>query len=91
MHNKFSKEPLKILFKDAWAFISLQSTAGFMAMLNGVPSFFTDASLKNISKIKDIEDPKIDYNIFNNLAYGQWTLKEMESGEAWESISQNKD
>ena len=44
-----------------------------------------------ISKIKDIEDPKIDYKIFNNLAYGQWTLKEMESGEAWETISQYKD
>ena len=91
MHNKFSKDPLKILLKDAWAFISLQSTAGFMAMLNGVPSFFTDASLKNISKIKDIEHPIIDYNIFNNLAYGQWTLKEMETGEAWESISEHKD
>ena len=72
------------------AFISLQSTAGFMAMLNGVPSYFTDVSLKNISKIKDIECPIIDYNIFNSLAYGQWTLKEMESGEAWEAISKNK-
>ena len=61
-----------------------------MAMLNGVPSYFTDASLKNISKIKDIECPIIDYNIFNSLAYGQWTLKEMESGEAWEAISNNK-
>ena len=90
LHNKFSKEPLKILLKDAWAFISLQSTAGFMAMLNGVPSYFTDASLKNISKIEDIEHPKIDYNIFNSLAYGQWTLKEMETGEAWETISKNK-
>ncbi len=91
LHNKFSKDPLKILLKDAWAFISLQSTAGFMAMLNGVPSFFTDASLIKISKINDIEDPKIDYKIFNNLAYGQWTLKEMESGEAWETISLYKD
>ena len=47
-------------------------------------------SLKNISEIKDIECPIIDYNIFNSLAYGQWTLKEMESGEAWETISKNK-
>ena len=39
-------------------FISLQSTAGFMAMLNGVPSYFTDESLKTLSKIKDIEDPR---------------------------------
>ncbi len=89
IHNKFSKEPLQVLLNNAWAFVSLQSTAGFMAMLNGVPSFFTDETLKHIGKIKDIEKPIINYNIFNNLAYGQWTLKEIESGEAWENISNN--
>ena len=31
-----------------------------------------------------------NYKIFNNLAYGQWTLKEIESGEAWNSISKFK-
>ena len=89
VHNKFSKEPLNNLLKDAWAFVSLQSTAGFKAMLNGVPAYFTDSNLKYIGKIQDIENPKINYKIFNNLAYGQWTLKEMESGEAWKSISNN--
>ena len=90
VHNKFSKEPLKFLLKNAWAFVSLQSTAGFMAMLNGVPSFFTDKTLENIGKIENIENPIINYNIFNNLAYGQWTLKEIESGEAWNIISNIK-
>ena len=89
VHNKFSKEPLKFLLKDAWAFISLQSTAGFLAMLNGVPSYFTERNLLHIGKIQDIERPKIDYNIFNNLAYGQWTLKEIKSGEAWENLAKN--
>ena len=89
VHNKFSKEPLNGLLKDAWAFVSLQSTAGFKAMLNGVPAYFTDNTLKHIGKLEDIENPKINYKIFNNLAYGQWTLKEMESGEAWQSISNN--
>ncbi len=89
VHNKFSKEPLNSLLKDAWAFISLQSTAGFMAMLNGIPSYFTESTLCHISEIQNIENPSIDYNIFNNLAYGQWTLKEIESGEAWENISNN--
>ena len=89
VHNKYSKEPLKNLLKNAWAFISLQSTAGFAAMLNGIPSYFTDSHLSAIGKIEDIENPKINYKIFNNLAYGQWTLKEMETGEAWESISNN--
>ena len=57
-------------------------------MLNG-SCIFTDSTLKYIGKREDIENPKINYQIFNNLAYGQWTLKEMESGEALESISNN--
>ncbi|MDC3156810.1 hypothetical protein OA855_03320 [Pelagibacteraceae bacterium] len=89
LHNKFSKEPLNHLLKKAWAFVSLQSTAGFTSMLNGVPSFFTDSSLNYIGKIQDIENPVINYNIFNNLAYGQWTLKEIETGMAWDYISKN--
>ncbi len=89
VHNKFSKKTLNDLLKNAWAFVSLQSTAGFKAMLNGVPAFFTEKTLKNINPIEEIENPKIDYKIFNNLAYGQWTLKEIESGEAWENILKN--
>ena len=87
VHNKFSKKPLDELLKNAWSFVSLQSTAGFKAMLSGIPAYFTENSLKNINKIEDLENPKINYKIFNNLAYGQWTLKEIESGEAWEIIS----
>ena len=87
VHNKFSKKPFDELLKDAWAFVSLQSTAGFKAMLNGVPAYFTEKTLKKINNIAEIENPQINYKIFNNLAYGQWTLKEIESGEAWETIS----
>ena len=60
-------------------------------MLKGVPAYFTDSSLNGISKIEEIEKPKINYKIFNNLAYGQWTLKEIESGLAWETISNIQD
>ncbi len=90
VHNKFSKKPLDELLKSAWSFISLQSTAGFKAMVNGVPAYFTEPSLKNINNIEEMENPKINYKIFNNLAYGQWTLREIESGEAWNNISKNK-
>ena len=89
VHNKFSKESLDTVLKDAWAFVSMQSTAGFKAMLNGVPSFFTDKALSHVAKIQNIENPIINYKIFNNLAYGQWTLREIETGEAWENISNN--
>ena len=80
---------MNLILKDAWAFVSLQSTAGFIAMTKGVPSFFTDNTLSYIGKIENIENPLIDFRIFNNLAYGQWTLKEIETGEAWENISNN--
>lgn len=86
LHNKFSKEPLEKLLDNAWAFVSLQSTAGFKAMLKGIPAYFTDPTLNNISNIQDIENGEINYSIFNNLAYGQWTIKEIESGEAWNTI-----
>ena len=67
IHNKFSKEPLENLLRDAWAFVSLQSTAGFMAMSRGIPSYFTEKTLSHIGKIENIENPIIDYKIFNNL------------------------
>ena len=56
-------------------------------MLKGVPAYFTDKTLSTISKIEEIEEHKINYSIFNNLAYSQWTINEIKSGEAWEFIS----
>ena len=56
-------------------------------MLQGVPAFFTNSTLRNIAKIEDIENYTIDEKIFFNLAYCQWTLKEIQSGEAWQFIS----
>ena len=81
VHNKQSTVPLDELLKHAWAFVSVQSTAGFKAMTQGVPAHFTYNKLKSINSIEEIEKGKIDYQIFNNLAYGQWTMEEMRSGE----------
>ena len=86
VHNKQSKVPLDILLNKAWAFVSDQSTAGFKAMISGVPAHFTNKTLKGINSIKKIENGDININIFYNLAYGQWTLNEMQSGEVWEYI-----
>ena len=44
-------------------------------------------TLKKINSIDNIENGKISEQMFFNLAYGQWILKEMESGEAWNFIS----
>ena len=86
VHNKQSKIPLDLLLNKAWAFVSDQSTAGFKAMLAGVPAHFTNKTLKGINSINEIENGDINTSVFYNLAYGQWTLNEMQSGETWEYL-----
>ena len=89
LHNKSSTIPLDILLEKAWAFVSFQSTAGFKAMLSGVPAHFTYNSLKKINTIEEIENGKIDYDVFKAISYNQWTLEEFSSGEAWSFISKD--
>ena len=87
LHSKSSPIPLDLLLEKAWAFVSFQSTAGFKAMVRGIPAHFTYDSLEQINPLEEIEFGKIDQNIFKALSYNQWTLKEFNSGEAWEHIS----
>ena len=90
VHNKFSPIPLDLLLEKAWAFVSYQSTAGFKAMLKGIPAHFTYKNLENINTLEEIESGEINLNVFSALSYNQWTLKEFDSGEAWENISKIK-
>ncbi len=90
IHGKNSKTPLTELLKDAWAFVSNHSTAGLKAMIEGVPSYFTNKTLSKLGSIDDIEKHEINYNIFNNLAYGQWTINEIQNGEAWNYLNKIK-
>ena len=83
IHNRSSKIPLNELLKNAWAFVSNHSTAGFLAMIEGVPAYFTNPTLCNVSNLDDIEKNEINYSAFYNLAYEQWTVEEIKSGEAW--------
>ena len=89
IHNRHSKIPLIDILKNAWAFVSDHSGAAFLSMIEGVPAFFTNQNLQNIGNIKNIESQIINYNIFNNLAYGQWNTKEMYGGEAWDFFSKD--
>tara|TARA_Y100000996_G_scaffold396854_1_gene363350 strand:- start:140 stop:724 length:585 start_codon:yes stop_codon:yes gene_type:complete len=86
-HNRTASISLKNLLKNAWAFVSDHSSAGFTAMQEGVPAYFTNKTLKNIGSLKDIEKHEINYSVFNNLAYEQWTLNEIKNGECWEYLS----
>ncbi len=86
-HSRGSKIPLEKLLKNAWAFVSDHSSAGFKAMIEGVPAYFTNSTLKNVNSIENIEKHEINYSVFNNLAYEQWTIDEIKSGEAWNYLS----
>ena len=87
MHSRRSEVSLDELLKNAWAFVSDHSSAGLKAMIEGVPSYFTNSTLSKIGSIENIENHIIDYSIFNNLAYEQWTIDEIFNGEAWNYLS----
>jgi len=89
LHNRTSKNKLNDLLVDAWAFVSDHSSAGFIAMQHGVPAYFTNKTLQNVGKIENIEKHDINYSVLNNLAYEQWTINEIKSGECWDHLSKN--
>lgn len=89
VHNRDSKTSLLDLLPNAWAFVSDHSSAGFLAMVEGVPAFFTNYTLKNIASIENIENGNINYEIFKNLAYGQWKIEEIYDGSAWDFLSKD--
>ena len=81
VHNKFSDIPLKALLKKAFAFVSCQSTAGFLAVAEGVPSYFTHPSLKRFGDIKDIEKNQLNHDLLFTAANSQWRLQEFFTDE----------
>ncbi len=87
VHNKFSETPLKALLQKAYAFVSCQSTAGFMSIIEGVPAFFTHSSLKKYGDIKDIEQNNLNYDLLYSAANSQWKLKEFFSDDFKEYIN----
>jgi hypothetical protein len=90
------KKDSKISFieelKNAWAVITLQSTAAVDAILNGVPSFCSEMSMaKPVSHVNlsYIETPLYSDNRekwLNSLLANQYTMSEIENGFAWNRI-----
>lgn len=92
----FSKPPEYITgaLQNAHAMVTHGSNACFEAILAGVPCIVLgDAVAKPISstEIADVEQPRLASDAerqqwFANLAYLQWNLREMASGEAWQHM-----
>jgi hypothetical protein len=85
------KENFVQTIRNAWAIVTHGSNACFEAALAGIPSIILgEAVAAPISsrEIAAIEDPKCGKRgqWLANLAYRQWTEREMQRGLAWEHI-----
>lgn len=81
IHNKFSKTPLDQILKKAFAFVSCQSTAGFKSIIEGVPSYFTHATMSEFGNIAGIENGDLNHDLLFAGANSQWKLCEFFSDE----------
>jgi hypothetical protein len=88
-----SRDAMQAL-QGAWALVTHGSNACFEANLLGIPSVILgDAVAKPLSSNteEDVVEPRLASEEdraqwFANLAYCQWTMREMASGEAWQHI-----
>lgn len=94
--TRFSELPESItdVLAGAWVTITHGSNACFESVVNGVPCIILgDGVAKPLSStaLSEIEAPRLASEDerrqwCSNLAYAQWTLAEMYSGEAWATI-----
>jgi hypothetical protein len=84
--NKFDKKKAAAYFDETFVLVTYHSNAGIDAMINGIPCIFTNQQ-RQFSKISEIEKPPYSENILYNLAYWQWNVHEMKSGEAWSFLT----
>lgn len=89
----FMKATLEECLKIAKCVYTYSSTSGVDAMLAGKPviaespvSMVYDLAGHNVKDIKKLKEPASRKQWFNDLAYRQWKLEEIRSGEAWEYI-----
>ena len=81
VHNKLSKIPLNEVLKKAYAFVSCQSTAGFKAIIDGVPSYFTHDTMKSYGSIEEINNRELNHKLLYAAANNQWKISEFFTDE----------
>jgi len=80
--------------KNAWACVTYTSTAGAVALMEGVPVFITHPAcfyrLYGSGGLAQIENPTIpNRNTFMTYyANSHWNLQEVEDGHYWEKFKQ---
>lgn len=88
------KQTIHDVLKNAHVLVTHGSNSCFEAILGGIPCIILgDGPAKPISSndIGEIESPYMAtdqerYQWFSNLAYCQWSLREMANGRMWETV-----
>jgi hypothetical protein len=84
--EKGKKSNLMQLLDNAWVLITDHSNCQVDALVAGVP-VITTSPMRKIGSLAEIESPVMDRSFLKNLAYRQWTIKEIESGQAWRELN----
>ena len=82
-----SSLPLMAHLRGAHAVVTHHSNVGCDALLEGIPVFSRYGPARYMSNpLQMIEEPLYSERkpFFNRLAYCQWSLSEMSSGQAWD-------
>jgi hypothetical protein len=82
-----TQNPLNVLLENSWALVTDHSNAAMEAMIKGIPAIMTNPQRK-FSSIEDIENPLLDRSILNTLAYQQWKIEDIQSGQAWRELTE---
>jgi hypothetical protein len=85
------------LNNDIWAVVTYNSVAAVEAIQSGIPAFSiapTAASMISTTDLSLIEHPpKVDeevvYKWLSSVAYGQFSVNELLTGEAWKLVLEN--
>ncbi len=94
----FKKTIYQALDEDIFATVSLNSIAAVESVAYGIPAFTTAPTaadpvcLKDLSKIETpfYPDENFVYKWCSSLAYGQFHLEEMITGNAWRMVLENE-
>ena len=84
--QKGKKSNLMELLKDAWVLITDHSNCQVDALVNGIPVIST-SPMRKIGSLADVENPVMNRSFLKNLAYRQWTINEINSGQAWRELN----
>ena len=85
--NDLVNLPIKEALKDAWVLVTDQSNTMITALTQGVPIICTNKN-RRIGKVEDIENPIYERDWLKNLAYNQWSIDEIRSGQAWRELNE---